>query len=169
MKEITKGNKCIGMRIYKRNNNSENQVQYKNNYTKVYHGTQYPSIESILRFGLKKIKKPRKYHIPLHLTINSIDNWADAIFVSPSIFYASLFSDILCSKGDFFLILFEGKVKNSSFTSHPSTIVDYKLKNGEPKEIEFRIEEEENIFIESLLFLSCFFLYDIENYEEGNI
>ena len=107
MEEITKGNECVGMRIYKRNNNSENQVQYKENYTKVYHGTQYSSIESILRFGLKKIKKPRKYHIPLHFTINSIDNWADAIFVSPSIFYACLFSDSLSSEDDYFLILFE--------------------------------------------------------------
>ena len=96
MKDIYDNNyHIIGKRIYKQNTNFDNK--YKK-WVKVYHGTKYKYLFSILKNGLKMpgeilengIKiRPMKGHIDFGKTIFNQKNWAKAIFVSPSIFYSS--------------------------------------------------------------------------------
>ena len=167
---IKKGNEEVGIRMI-RNTKDELKNKDLNYYKKVYHGTKYCFIEPILKYGLKKPNKPLKGHISLNLTVNNIDNWANAIFVSPSIFYASSFSDCLASNNCIYHILIEGIVKSSSFTLHKSTIRNYKYKEGEPKkELEYRmINGKEKVIVTSLLFVRNEFIENSLNYRDGNI
>ena len=70
----------------------------KKNWIPIWHGTKYEFLESIVINGLKpsgsklsngKVVEPPKGHIPLGLKVDGIDNWAGAVFVSPSILYSS--------------------------------------------------------------------------------
>lgn len=74
-----------------------NDNLYTNNYEKFYHGNLFFSIESIMKLGIKK-RNPLKGNIPINVKKNNFDIWADAIFISPSIFYAAEFSDIIISE-----------------------------------------------------------------------
>ena len=165
-------NILVGKRIFKKLKNNGNKYD-ESDYLKIYHGTKYSSIEPIMKYGLKNLKNPRKGHVPLKLKKNGIDNWANAIFVSPSIFYASSFSECICLElDDIYHIIIEGKIKKNSFISYKSTIIDYKFKEGEPKnEIEYRIDNDENnnIIVTSLLFIARKFLLKAEKYDEANI
>ena len=42
--------------------------------------------------GLLRINKPLEGHIPLGVKVNKVNNFAGAIFCSPSIFYSSEYS-----------------------------------------------------------------------------
>ena len=167
---IKKINKIVAIRLI-RNNKEDLKNKDLNNYEKVYHGTKYCFIESILKNGLKKMNKPLIGHISMNITVDNISDWANAIFISPSVFYASSFSDCICSEEVIYHIIFEGKIKNSSYTSHKSTIRNYKFKKGEPKkEIEYRvIDGEEKVIVTSLLLVKNEFLEYSQNYEDGNI
>ena len=147
---------------------------------KVYHGTKYVSIEFILSYELHEFGEPLKNHIPLGEKVNNIDNWASAIFVSPSIFYASQYSEIINSENDEWLIIIEAKVKPNSYSIHKNTLYMYKFKENEPENVEYRINGDggrklydhnisdvNEIVTTSLLFVKKKFIENAKNYSES--
>ena len=115
-------------------------------WNKVYHGTKLVSLEHILILGLRNFGEPLNGHIPFGEKINNIENWASAIFVTPSIFYASKFAEIINSENEEWYIIIEAKVKPNSFSIHEKTIYNYNFKDGETKNLELRIEASENLY-----------------------
>ena len=177
MIEIKKDNKIIGKRI---NRKIKEFWGYKN---KVYHGTRFEKINGIMSKGLINTGKPLRGHITLKRTCDHINNWANAIFVTPSIFYASKNAEIIYSDGEEWYIIIEAALAFSSeFIStfrgvsiHESKFYNYNFKEGEPKEIEVRIEAQPDkivtytILTTSLLFVNKKYLDEVKNYSEGNI
>ena len=175
--DIKINNKIIGKRIFKKKTDIIKNIHLDiNDYEKFYHGTKYSSIESILRTGLKKTI-PSKGHIPLNIKFNNIENWANSIFVSPSIFYAADFSDIIISEKKAWYIIIEGKIRKDAFTSHEITLPYYKFKDGEPRNLEYRVKEEQDLLykgeqimtLDSILFAKSKYLKKINNYKAGDI
>ena len=169
--------KIIGKRILKKYNKYPNKK-----WIKVYHGTKYNCLISIIKNGLKKPGeiydngndekvKPRKGHINFGKTINNVKNWAKAIFVSPSIFYSSCrcYSERIESNNNTWRIVIEVKIKPKSFESYNSTIPKYHFLLGEPKKIEYRIVDKNDIKVYSVLFVEDNFISRAKNYKEGSI
>ena len=116
--------------------------------------------------------------------MSGINNWAKAVFVSPSIFYASndIYAERINSSRDRWAILIEARVKPKSFTAHNSTIFSYVGKAGESQDLEYRVEvnnenadfiyrvpQENNIVIKSITFVNVDFLENVHYYVEANI
>lgn len=68
------------------------------NWTLAWHGTKYQHLGSIMKHGLQAagtVLSPghqisiQAGHIALNKRVGTIDNWAQAVFISPSIFYAA--------------------------------------------------------------------------------
>ena len=178
MINLKKNDEVIGKRLIR----SKNLIKYEEikKMEKVYHGTRFESIEFILNYGLQNFGEPLTNHIHLGLKNDNIDDWANAIFVSPSIFYASKYSEIISYKNEEWLILIEAKVKPDSFSTHESTIYEYQYKKGEPKNVEYRIKadqvdrnyhisERDDVLVTSLLFVKKKLLDNIKEYSEGVI
>ena len=157
-------------------------MKYKdiiNNWEKFYHGTRFVSIELILNYGLQNFGEPLNNHIPLGLKNDNIDDWANSIFVSPSIFYASKYSELISYKNEEWVILIEGKIEPNSFSSHESTIYGYQFKTDEPKNVEYRIKcspkdilmqsYSSEAIVTSLIFIKKKFLDNIKDYSESAI
>ena len=138
-----------------------------NKWEKVYHGTKFVSIEFILKNGLEEFGEPLQNHIQLGQKINNINNWAAAIFVSPSIFYASKYAELINYKNQEWFLIIEARVRPSSFSIHESTIYGYQFKKDEPKNVEYRIEDSINVVATSLLFVNKDFLENIRNFSES--
>ena len=143
----------------------------------IYHGTKFAFIESIMYLGLTKFNKPLEGHILLGIKANKIKNWAEAIFGTPSIFYASRYSEIIYSNNEEWYIIVEAVVKPNSFTEHKSTIYKYNFKKNEPKNLEYRINStlkilvdtghfETNIDTISILFIKKKVLDNMNDYTE---
>ena len=165
----------IGKRLIR---NKKNGVDITLGWNKVYHGTKYVSMEHILLYGLRNFGEPSDGHIPLGKEANNINNFAKAIFVTPSIFYASNFSEIIDSDKDQWYIIIEAKVKDGFFSEYENT-VKYNYKNGEPKKIKYRIkaknfaasfygDDEEGIVTNSLLFVKKKYIDGCQNYKDGD-
>ena len=127
---------------------------------------------------------PLPGHISLDATVAGIKNWAKAIFVSPSLFYASdvVYAERIISRKRSWAVLVEGRLKPNTFTAHNSTVLNYNNVPGEPKQVEYRVEQdnddddliyrissEKNIIITSISFVSVNFLDNISSYCDGNI
>ena len=119
----------------------------KNKCIPVFHGTRFVSMEHIMRFSLQNFGEPLINHIQLGIKMFNIDNWASAIFVSPSIFYASKYSEIIESDGQEWFIIIEARVKPNSFTQHESILYKYNYLQNEPKNIEYRINTQKLVNI----------------------
>ena len=181
MIDIKKNDEVIGKKLIR----NKNLMLYKEivNFEKVYHGTRFVSIEFILNFGLHNFGEPLENHIHLGLKNDNIDDWANAIFVSPSIFYASKYSELISYKNEEWLILIEARIKPDSFSIHESTIYGYQFKINEPKNVEYRIKcspiikplyehtifEGSDIIVTSLILIKKKFLDNIKDYSEGGI
>ena len=151
-----------------------------NKWINTYHGTKYISIQHIAKFGLRNYGEPLIGHIQKNETINDMNNWSSAIFVSPSILYAKNYSEIISSNGDNWYIIIEAKIEPGYYSSHGSTIYNYKNLIGEPRNVEYRIEstdsiEEDFVFggsdqyhisTTSILFVKKNYLDNLKNYEE---
>lgn len=167
--DVKKNNEIVGKRLIRNKNLFYIDKEIKNKWEKVYHGTKFVSIEFILKNGLCNFGEPLPNHIKLGQKINNIDNWASAIFVSPSIFYASKYSEIINYQFQEWFLIIEARVRPNSFSIHESTIYGYQLKKGEPKKVEYRIEYPQNVEVISLLFVNKHFLENISNYSESLI
>lgn len=111
----------------------------------------------------------------------NIDNWSSAVFVSPSIFYASKYSELIESDNEEWFIIIEALINVHSFTKHNSTLYNYNYLNNEPKEVEYRIEADKiydvfysnfdelnnNIVTVSLLFVKRSYLENKKRYSDG--
>ena len=146
------------------------------------HGTNFGVLESIAEIGLKPAgglnKKGEEIevcisHIGRDRTVDKIKDWANGIFVSPSIFYCSydVYAKEICCNNELYKVLVEVRVKPNSFKEHKSTCPKYKPKNGEPKMLEYRIEpsKEKDVQVYSLTFVKKEFLGTIKEYKQGEI
>ena len=169
-----------------------NYLNINKNWIPVWHGTKFRFLESIVRNGLRpsgtKLKdgteiNPLPGHISLDTTVAGIKHWAKAIFVSPSLFYASdvVYAERIVSKSQTWAVLVEGRLKPNTFTKYKSTVLNYNNIPGEPNQVEYRVEQnsedelifrissEKNIIITSISFVLVNFLENVSSYCEGNI
>ena len=114
----------------------ENFEEINEKWIPVWHGTKFRFLESIIRNGLRpsgsKLKdgttiNPLPGHISLNVTVEGIKNWAKAIFVSPSLFYASdvVYAERIISRKKTWAVLIEGRLKPDTFTAYKSTVLNY--------------------------------------------
>lgn len=188
---IKKKDKVVAKKLILSNNNFMDNSS--KNWVPVWHGTKFRFIESIIRNGLKpsgsKLNDGTKIvplpgHISMDKTISGIKNWAQAVFVSPSIFYASdaVYAERINSNSMRWAVLIEARVKPNSYTAHNSTVFKYVGKSGESSNVEYRVEvkdenadyiyrvsHEKNIDIKSVTFVSVTFLENVKDYVEGDI
>ena len=164
-------------------NNKYKQERDTSSWIKVYHGTKLVSIEHILMLGLRSFGEPLYGHIPFGEKIFEIKNWAKGIFVTPSIFYSSKYADIINSENEQWYIIIEAKVAPNSFSVHEKTIYDYKFKEGETQNLEYRINAEEDLYgngasetfdesnveTNSILFVKKKFLDNCRKYSDSSI
>lgn len=157
-----------------------------------WHGTKFKFLESIIRYGLRPSGSKLSNgitinvnpgHIPLNYSVSGIVQWAKAVFVSPSIFYAAnpVYAQRINSQLNRRCVLVEVRIRPGTFISHPSTVLKYTGVKGEPNNVEYRIKvnsdndliyrvpSEKNIFVTSITFVKAKFLENINYYYEGNI
>ena len=185
---IKKDNKIIGKRLIRKIKWGGRELYpwLSESPISVYHGTKFVSIEHIMNRGLKNTGEPLKGHIGIGRTFDNIKDWSNAIFVTPSIFYASKYAEIFYSDGEEWFIIVEARLSKESpwyrkVSFHKSTFFNYIYKNNEPTEVEIRIEvdpasseslpnEVTNcICTTSLLFANKSYLEKLQNYNEGDI
>ena len=186
-------NMLIGKKIIRSDEKMPNNIQdIREKWETAWHGTKYEFLESIMTYGLypsgSKLEngfeiKPLDGHVPLGIEVEDIKDWAKAIFVSPSIFYAGhpVYAQTLISNDMKYSILVETKIKPGSYRKFPPTIVKGIQKNGEPALVEYRIqvkdesnlimriESEMNVVVTSILFAKTEFLEKIKDYYKGEI
>lgn len=160
---------------------SNYNIHLKNNYEVVWHGTKYKNLESIVIKGLKpsgaKISSdsyilPPNGHIPLNTEFNGIENWANAVFFSPSYNYSSLpvYAEKIEYNNEKWACLVEGRVKKGKFTKHEPTTKFLRRCPSEPL-LEYRVavtEEDDcdTMFVTSVVFISNNFLKSEEENDE---
>ena len=71
---------------------------------------------------------------------------AKAIFVTPSIFYASKYADIINSENQEWYVIIKAKLQPETFSFHEKTIYNYNFKDGEHKNLEFRIDTSDFLY-----------------------
>ena len=170
----------------------KNWSSLKGGMVPAWHGTKFEFLESIIRVGLKpsgtklpdgKVIKTLPGHYTLDDTIAGVKNWAKAIFVSPSIFYAghACYAERIMSSNERWGVLVETRIKKNCFSSHNSTVFKYKPVDGEPVDVEYRIQvksdddlvfrvsSEKNVFVTSITFILIDFLENVTNYFESKI
>ena len=172
--EIIKNNgEIIAKRLFR--NIGINSKNITNNWIPVYHGAKFVSMEQILKYGLHNSGEPSYGYIKSGETIFGVNNWTNSIFVSPSIFYTSKFSEIINSDGEDWYIIIEAFVDPKFFGTYQSTIYQYNLKLEEPKNLEYRYNisisndtniygDQKGIYTNSLLFVKRAYLEKAENY-----
>ena len=155
----------------------------RDNWVPVWHGTKFEVLESIMDLGLKlpgtilkdgTVIKPLSNHIKRNITIDNIDDWANGIFVSQSIFYSThkAYANVIQVYDKDWIVLVEGRAKIGKYYSRRHTfgnIENYKLLEGEPEDVEFRIEKESDIIVVSILFVDKNYIRQIKKYKEGAI
>ena len=147
-----------------------------------WHGTNSKVLESIAEIGLKPAGGINKNgeeiqvcvsHIERERTVDEIQDWANGIFVSPSIFYCchEAYAKEICCNNEQYKVLVEVRVKPNSYKEHISTCPSYIPKNGEPVMLEYRIaaNNEKDVQVYSLTFVKNEFLETIKEYKEGEI
>lgn len=143
----------------------------------VWHGTQYRNLQSILERGLLPAGSrgitPVKGHIELGAKVFGVQNWAAAIFVSPSILYASYesYSQRVFSEGQLWCVLVKAYCRPGSMKSYDPTVLKYERKDDEPEKPEYRVPVDEenknvisrvesarNVVVHSVMFVRVSFL-----------
>ena len=153
---ITKDNLVIGKKIIRHNAYlPEYYTKDENNWIPVWHRTEFKSLKSIMKHCLKlpgtKLEngleiKPLENHMNRYVTVNNIEDWAKAIFVSPSIFYSAnaAYAKVIQSIGKEWLILIEARTKIGSYVSQESTVFNYEFMEENLKMI-LNLELKKNV------------------------
>ena len=112
------------------------------NWLPAWHGTKMIFVKSILKNGLKpsgsevegKMIQPPKGHYQLGSTHFGIRNWANAVFISPSLIYSGhpTYSERVLIRGSQWCVIVCVLCRPGSFGSYPSTIVRDDPIDGEP-------------------------------------
>jgi len=169
MRLLKKQNKVIGKKILR------NVSNYHSDWILCWHGTHYNALYSIMENGLiaagTKLKsgielEPKDNHISRYKPVNEIEDWAKAIFVSPSILYAfdTCYSERIYSEGERWGILIETKVRPNSYFARGSTVKRYKMSENEPQNVEYRIPSAEDVAVISIVFARCSYIDNNKNY-----
>ena len=182
---ITKNGTPIAKKIICKLNNlqkNDNIYDINKEWIPAWHGTNFTCLESIAEIGLKpaggKLKNGDELqvcisHIGRDKTIDKIPDWANGIFVSPSIFYCGYpaYAKEIASKNETYRVLVEVRVKPKSYYERESTCPNYISKNGEPKNLEYRIDakNENDVKVVSLTFVKNEFFEKAKEYSEGKI
>ena len=192
--ELVKYNgEIIGKRILRSIQKLPNDFENKlKSWNTAWHGTKYNNLESIMNYGLRpsgtklengKEINPIAGHIKLNKKVQNIENWAKAIFVSPSIFYAAdvVYAERIMSSNERYSVIIQCKVKPGTYSSHKSTVLKYKGLDGEPTNVEYRVifdddtdlilrvEEHYHVVVTGILFAKTSFLDNITDYVKGNL
>jgi hypothetical protein len=187
---IKYNDRIIGKKILR---NSEYSTSNLKNWKLAWHGTKYQHLPSIMKYGLHPagtVLSPgyristQAGHIALNRRVGSYENWANAIFISPSIFYAAdvTYSERIFSDHQRWCVLVEARVKPGSYTEHKQTLLNQReLLPGEPDNLEYRVavksnedfilrvESNRNVIVTALVFVNVTFLENIDEYYQGNL
>lgn len=147
------------------------------NWELAWHGTRFVNLESIIRKGLLPAGtggiNPKPGHLRLGEEHFGIPNWAAAIFVSPSILYAShpCYSDRVSSEFQQWCVLVKVYCRPDNLSLYDPTVLKYKPMEGEPdapecrvpvtetdKNVILRVESTRNVVVRSLMFVRLSFL-----------
>ena len=158
------------------------------NWDPAWHGTKLEFIESILKNGLKESGSiinegdkitPHDGHIQFGVKFNNIDDWAKAIFVSPSVFYSThpIYSERINSSfyDKTWCVLVETRLLPGSYQTYKSTTSDHQAVYGEPTLVEYRVKsvnpltKKKNIHIIAITFALEEFIKNVKNYDQGDI
>lgn len=107
----------------------------------------------------------------------------NAIFVSPSIFYAAhkVYAERIFAVDKQWCVLVEVRIRPGSYTQHKDTLLKKEDLPGEPKNVEYRVAvkkdddfilrvaSEKNVLVTAVVFVSVDFLESIDEYCEGQI
>ena len=153
-----------------------------NEWIPAWHGTKFQYLKSIVELGLKppgeKSKSGEKIkvnesHIKRAVIVNNINDWAEGIFVSPSVFYSAYpaYSEEIHCNNMIWRVLVEVRVKPYYYTEYGSTCPKYVPKFGEPKMLEYRInaQNQKEVQIVSLTFARRKIFRNFKNYKDGYI
>ena len=164
----------------------ENFNEVRTKWTPAWHGTKFNNIESILKNGLKEsgsILKdlgqitPQEGHIRVGTKFNNLNDWSQAVFTSPSVFYSThpIYSERINSSffGNTYAVLIEVRLKPNSFGTFKST-TSRTVVLGEPTLVEYRVKSvdvygNKNIYVISITFVLENFLKNIKAYDQGDI
>ena len=187
---VKRRGKLIGKEILRHEDTLDFRTRHNldfitSNWVTLWHGTKSSNIESILRYGLlpsgTKLQngltiKPPNGHIRLGVKHFGFEDWAKAIFLSPSIAYASnsCYSEHIWSSGEDWCILIKALVEPKSYTKHDPTLLRYNPIEGEPEATEYRIQVSEgdaimrvesgrHVVVRSIVFISLDFLQKTPN------
>lgn len=154
----------------------------ENTWITAWHGTNFSNLESIAEIGLKppgsllkngKETKVCVSHISRDKTVDKIPDWANGIFVSPSIFYCAepAYAKEIFSQNEQYKVFIEVRVKPFNYYQRESTCPTYVPKKGEPKKVEYRIapENEKDVQVFSLTFVKKEFFDKAQKYIDAII
>ncbi|MCQ2817791.1 MAG: ankyrin repeat domain-containing protein [archaeon] len=166
----------------------ENVSEIKKTWVPAWHGTKFKNVESILREGLKESGSvlgdgskvtPDGGHIPMKMACFGVNDWANAIFLSPSVFYSAneIYSEKIRSsfyENKDWYVLIEARLNPGKFKSFTSTTTGYNPLPGEPKNVEYRIKEKDeagnpNTYVTSITFIWADFIKNLRFYEDGDL
>ena len=160
--------------------------EVRKNWVPAWHGTKFNNIESILKNGLKEsgsiIKDlgqitPQGDHIQVGVKCFNINDWSQAIFTSPSVFYSThpTYSERIDSSffGNRYAVLIETRLRPNSFQTFKST-TNRKIVQGEPNLVEYRVKSiseygQRNIYVISITFVLENFINNVKAYDQGDI
>jgi hypothetical protein len=130
-----------------------------------YHGTNINNIQSILLDGLvvpgtvvscgKRIQPPIN-HITRKRTYLGVDDYATAIFLSPSIHYSldPAFAVLFSACDQLLIPVLECSVKHNSYDAYRSAVAGYTARPGDDMNtIDWRVKDPANIEINAVLFI----------------
>ncbi|CAF4564135.1 unnamed protein product, partial [Rotaria sp. Silwood2] len=130
-----------------------------------YHGTNIKAIESILMDGLVMPSTvvsiglricPPDNHIARGTSAFNVDDFSNAIFVTPSIHYCSdpVYAVTFTYEDECLIPVLECSVKNGSFKTYRSTVKDYVAhQDDDINAIEWRLTNPADVEIISVLFV----------------
>ena len=106
-----------------------------------------------------------------------MNDWSQAIFTSPSVFYSThpTYSERIDSSffGNKYAVLVETRLRPNSFQTFKTT-TSRKVVFGEPTLVEYRVKSEDkfknkNIYVISITFVLENFINNVKAYDQGDI
>ncbi|KRX00575.1 Ankyrin repeat-containing domain [Pseudocohnilembus persalinus] len=190
----SKDGQDIGIFVQPNYNSNEAQkkkliytMQYPNMVNTVYHGTKIQYIEDILKKGLLKPSERGQTKLDsnkfqLNKIYNGVENWADAIFVSGSPYYASQkiyseYIDVNYStpnkevKQQYCVILqcamrLNSPCEDDVYTGWKHTLSKYELVPNENEIVEFRVIDSKKIVVTGIYFFDLKYMQTLDDWEQ---
>ena len=145
-----------------------------------WHGTSFNNLSSIIKKGLLPAGTggiaPPDGHIPLGMSALGIEDWAAAVFVSPSILYAShnVYAERILAEGDKWCCLVKVYCEKGHYTKHQSTVSgfemdpdtdenlpEYRIPTPANENVFLRVEKARHVIVYSVMFVKLTFLESV--------